>query len=144
VAFDEASEFAVSAFGLPVRNVLDGVRNIEFYCPGSLLRLEVDPAAALTAGLPAHQAAFFVDGRAFAVDPAAADRVRVLARYAKSDVLMSGWINGPGRIAGQAAAVDVSLGRGHVVLTGFGPQFRGQPHGTFKFLFNPIVEGGAE
>jgi glutamine amidotransferase-like uncharacterized protein len=56
---------------------------------------------------------------------------------------MSGWINGANRITGKAAAVDVTLGRGRVVLTGFGVQFRGQPHGTFKFLFNPILESAA-
>lgn len=57
---------------------------------------------------------------------------------------MSGWINGGNRIAGRAEALDVSLGRGRVVLTGFGVQFRGQPHGTFKFLFNPIMESAAD
>jgi len=57
---------------------------------------------------------------------------------------MSGWINGAGRIAGKPAALDVSVGRGRVILTGFGVQFRGQPHGTFKFLFNPILESAAE
>jgi hypothetical protein len=56
---------------------------------------------------------------------------------------MSGWISGEGRLAGKAAALDVSLGQGHVVLTGFGVQFRGQPHGTFKFLFNPILDSAA-
>src|SRR5205814_10693464 len=71
--------------------------------------------------------------------------VRVLARYADTnELLMSGWINGGTRIAGKAAALDVALGRGHVVLTGFGVVFRGQPHGTFKFLLNPILESAVD
>jgi len=34
--------------------------------------------------------------------------------------------------------VEAALGKGRVLL--FGPEitFRGQPHGTFKFLFNSI------
>jgi len=143
VAIDDASELPLKQFGLPVRNAVEGLSNRDFYCPGSLLRLEIDRDAPLTAGMPAEAAAFFVRGRALAIDPAAGTRVRILARYARSNLLMSGWINGPEHIAGQAAAVDVSLGRGHVVLIGFGAQFRGQPHGTFKFLLNPILEASA-
>ncbi len=143
VALDQATDFVVLGFGLPVRNSLEGVRPTEFYCPGSLLRLTIDPSAALTAGLPAEQAAFFDEGRAFVVEGAPAGAVRVLARYAARDVLLSGWINGAERIAGQAAAVEVAVGRGRVVLIGFGALFRGQPHGTFKFVFNPILESAA-
>jgi len=136
-------ELAIDALDLPVSNVLDGVPTTAFYCPGSLLRLAVDPAAPLTAGMPAELAAFFVRSRAFAVEAGGRGRVRVLARYAADDVLMSGWINGPEHIAGQAAAVEVTSGRGRVVLVGFGAYFRGQPHGTFKFLLNPILESAA-
>jgi len=34
------------------------------------------------------------------------------------------------------------LGDGEVVLLGFPTHFRGQPHGTFKLLFNSIYLGG--
>lgn len=157
VAIDSASAVPIQFFGIPVRDGLEGVRNTEFYCPGSLLRLKVDTTEALTAGMPAEQAAFFVNGRAFDLGPTprgfegegarggtAPEGVRVLARYAEQDLLISGWINGASRIAGKPAAVEVALGRGRVVLLGFGAQFRGQPHGTFKWLFNPILESAAE
>jgi hypothetical protein len=141
-AVDAASTLPIRFFNLPVRDALDGVRNTEFYCPGSLLRMKIDTAQPLMAGMPAEQAAFFVNGRAF--DAGRGSGVRVLARYAESDLLMSGWINGAARIAGKPAALDVSVGRGHVVLTGFGVYFRGQPHGTFKFLFNAILESAVD
>jgi hypothetical protein len=163
VAIDAASTLPIRYFNVPVRDALDGVRTTEFYCPGSLLRLKIETSQPLMAGMPAEQAAFFVNGRAFDVGPRTVGRggdagepvagagragqlpagVRVLARYAGDDLLMSGWINGGSRIAGKAAALDVSLAHGHVVLTGFGVAFRGQPHGTFKFLFNPILESAA-
>jgi hypothetical protein len=142
VAVDGASELPIRHFGIPVRNALEGVRNTVFYCPGSLLRLDVDVSHPLAAGMPVALAGFFVNGRAFDFD--AGPSVRPVARYAAKDLLMSGWINGAERIAGRAAALDVALGRGRVLLLGFGPQFRGQPHGTFKFLFNPIVESALE
>jgi Zinc carboxypeptidase len=146
IAVDGATDVPIRQFGLPVRNAIDGVRNTEFYCPGSLLRLSVDTSNPLMAGIADGQAAFFVNGRAFDVDAGASDRVRVPARYASKDLLMSGWINGDSKIAGKAAIVEASLGRGKVLLVGFGPYFRGQPHGTFRILFNPIlqsVESGA-
>ena len=39
--------------------------------------------------------------------------------------------------------LDVKHGRGHVVLIGFRPQWRGQPFGTFKVVFNALFYGGA-
>ena len=40
---------------------------------------------------------------------------------------------------GYAAALDVQHGDGHVVLLGMKPQWRGQPFGTFKILFNAAL-----
>ena len=40
-----------------------------------------------------------------------------------------------------AAALDVKQGRGHVVLIGFRPQWRGQPFGTFRVAFNAALYG---
>ena len=164
VAIDAASSLPIRYFQIPVRDALEGVRNTEFYCPGSLLKMKIDTSQPLMAGMPAEQAAFFVNGRAFDVGSRggrggggdagdetggatgrAPQGIRVLARYApEHELLMSGWINGGARIAGKAAALDVTLGRGRIVLTGFGVQFRGQPHGTFKFLFNPILESAVD
>jgi hypothetical protein len=140
ITIDGATDVPIQHFGLPVRNALEGVKNTEFYCPGSLLRLTLEPGSSLTAGLPADPAAFFVNGRAFDVDPDTSDQVSVPARYATEKLLMSGWINGEARIAGKAAVVDARVGRGRVILVGFSPYFRGQPHGTFRILFNPILQ----
>jgi hypothetical protein len=122
-----------------VRNTLEGVKNTEFYCPGSLLRMMIDQKNPIAQGMPPEQAAFFVNGRAFDIDESAGMAASVVASYASRDVLMSGWITGESRIAGKPAIVRVKSGEGQVVLFGFSPIFRGQPHGTFKLLFNALM-----
>ncbi len=147
VTLDSASELPLTAFGLPVGNVLAGVRDTEFSVPGSLLRLEVDTASPLAWGMPAEVSAFFANGLAFAPTaprargeaeawPASA---RVVASYAREGLLQSGWQLGAERIAGRGALVEIRVGRGRVVLVGFRTQHRAQPHATFKFLFNALL-----
>ena len=41
-------------------------------------------------------------------------------------------------IEGKAAALELAYGKGHIVLFGFKPQFRGQSHATYKYLFNEL------
>jgi ribosomal protein S18 acetylase RimI-like enzyme len=69
--------------------------------------------------------------------------VKAVAKYAAHDVLASGWFSGEPAVLGKDILVDARHGRGHVVLFGFRPQFRGQPYGTFKFLLNAIYLGSA-
>ena len=138
VCWDDSTELAVKSFNLPVRNVLEGLRPAEFYCPGSVLRVEVETAHPLARGFGRQLDAYFVNSAAFEVtDPA---RARVVARYAgrKEDVLRSGWLLGAEKLAGRAALVEATLGRGRVVLFGFRPQHRGQTWGTFPLIFNAV------
>jgi hypothetical protein len=69
-------------------------------------------------------------------------RAHSAAHYVEGNPLRSGWLLGPEYIAGKSALVDVTLGKGRVVLFGFRTQHRAQTWGTFKFLFNSIMLGG--
>ncbi len=144
VCFDAAAELAIKRFKLPLRNALEGVRTSDFYCPGSLLRLNMtDPAHPLARGLTRNVDAYFINSSAFdlVTQPDALTNVRVIARYADRDVLRSGWLLGEQYVAGKIALAEVPLGQGRVVLFGFRPQHRGQTWGTFPFIWNAIMRG---
>jgi hypothetical protein len=65
---------------------------------------------------------------------------RVLAKYGDSgSPLLSGYLIGEKLLAGKAAALDVELDAGHVILLGFRPEWRGQSFGTFKVVFNAAL-----
>ena len=136
VCFDNACDLAIKQLNLPLRNVLDGVRSSEFYCPGSILGLDVDNKHPIAANLPPSMPAYFINSSAFAV--AADANVRVIARYAKENVLRSGWLLGEEKLRGQVALAEVSVGKGRVVLFGFRPQHRGQAWGTLPFIWNAL------
>ena len=141
LAFNDAADFAIDAFKLPVKDVLAGVRNTDFYAPGSLFAVEVDKthpiARTFNAPVPA---VWFENSAAFEItDPAQAVAV---ARYpATGNALLSGWLLGPAKLNGKAALVDVAKGKGHVVLFGFRPQYRGQTNATYPLIWGAILRG---
>ena len=138
ICFDHASELAIKRFNLPLRNVLEDTSSSEFYCPGSILRINLDKSHPITHGMPPALDAYFINSSAFEVTNGTGGRVRVIARYAEKDVLRSGFLLGESRIAGKVALAEVSLGRGRVIIFGFRPQHRGQTWGTFPLIFNSI------
>jgi hypothetical protein len=142
LAFDAATDFVIEQLELPVRNAAAGVPRSELFVPGSVLRLVSDPGHAVAFGMQAQGAAFFQESRAFAV--VAAESVEVIAAYSDGDVLLSGWeIGAQQHIAGRPAVVRVTAGAGDVVLIGFRPQFRAWPAGTYKLIFNAILDAAS-
>lgn len=141
VAFNNAASALIKVLGLPVTNVLEGVGSDEFYCSGALLQLELNPKAdrRALAGLAQHPVAMFSHGPAFTTQPGFAGEI--LASYPQKDnPLLSGVLLHPEAINGKAAAVKVTYGKGEVFLFGFQPQWRGQSHGTYKFVFNTLYQ----
>jgi hypothetical protein len=142
VCLDASAQLAIDALKLPVKNVAAGLPAEQFFCPGSLLRIDVDTSLPLGFGMPPQNAAFFAFSSAYDVEPGS--NVRVIARYGQKDILMSGWLEGEAVIAGKAAVVEARAGAGRVVLIGFRAQHRGQSLATFRILFNAVLTGGAE
>jgi len=138
VMFNNASLFAIEQFNLPVTNAVAGLNQTQFFCSGCLLKVHIeDGKNLLTAGLPADPIVMFERGPVF--DTKGEFKGTVLARYAKErSPLESGFLAGADRMQGKAAALDVNFGKGHVILLGFRPQWRGQSHGAYKFFLNAM------
>jgi hypothetical protein len=139
VALDSATGFAIDQLGLPVKNALAGIEPAVFYCPGSILGVRADPTQPLAHGLPETTPVWFEGSPAFAVEGGT-----VALRYGDEDPLLSGWLLGGERLRGKAALVEVSLGKGRVVLFGFRPQYRAQSRVTYAALVNALYLSAAE
>jgi ribosomal protein S18 acetylase RimI-like enzyme len=141
VCFNSAYRWAVQQFKLPVKNVADGLKPEDFFLRGSIVEVITDPTRRLMAGMP-ERAAVFVDGSPV-FEPLEGFKGTVLAKYADTgSPLLSGYLIGEKYLQGKAAALDVEVDKGHIVLVGFRPQWRGQPFGTFRVVFNAALCGG--
>ena len=67
-----------------------------------------------------------------------------MAWFETDHPLRSGWAWGQPHLKDGVAMAQARVGKGRLYM--FGPEilFRGQPHGTFKFLFNGIYLAGAK
>jgi hypothetical protein len=133
--------------GLPIGNHLVEMVNgaerplptTKFYVPGSILRVAVDNTDPLAYGLEKQIDVFFNNNPVLELAPnASLEGVRPVAWFDRREPLRSGWAWGEHYLEGGAAAVEAAVGRGRLLLLGPEITFRGQPHGTFKFLFNSV------
>src|SRR5437667_12600509 len=163
---NRASDFAIEQFKLPVRDVVDGLPRTDFYVPGSILRIELDTSNPIAAGMPKESIAWVENSPVFEMFPAGnadvpvrnereartaheqrtgtsafpASSVHIIAWYPRDkDPLLSGWLLGGDRIKGKAALVEVTMGKGRIILFGFRPQYRGQSLATYPLFFNAIT-----
>lgn len=115
-----------------------------FYIPGSLMRTQVDNANPIAYGMPAKVDVFFDRSPAFRATPGASlQGFKTVAWYADGDLLDSGWAWGQRYLNNSIAVAEAPVGKGKVLLYGPEITFRGQPHSTFKFLFNGLLFGPA-
>lgn len=138
VCFNNATAFAIQQFKLPVKNVVAGLKPEEFYLRASIVEVATDQTHPVMAGMPAKAAVFADSSPVF--ETLEGFKGTVLARYQDSgSPLLSGYLIGEKYLQGKAAALDVQLDAGHVVLLGFRPQYRDQSFGTFKVVFNAAL-----
>jgi hypothetical protein len=138
LCFNASSNQAIAQLKLPVTNVASGKTRQEFFLNGSLLEVTTDRVHQVMAGMP-DKAAIFTDNSP-AFQTGEGFKGAVLAKYKdEGSPLLSGYLLGEKIINGKAAALDVELGSGHVILLGFRPQWRGQPFSTFRVIFNSLL-----
>jgi hypothetical protein len=140
VTFNRASMQAATALKFPITSATAGKPRSEFFVGGSVLRIITDQNQRVMAGMDTEAGIFFDSGPIFDVQPGF--NATVLAKYQDTgSPLMSGYLLGEKYLNGKAAALDVPLGSGHVVMLGFRPQWRGQTMGAFKIIFNALLSG---
>jgi hypothetical protein len=141
VCMNSSSDFAIEHLDLPVRNVVADAGRDEFFSSGSLLEVITDPSHPVMSGMPERANIFFARSPVFTVEEEFTGTA--LAKYqAAGTPLVSGYLLGEEHMQGYAAALDARHGDGHVILIGFRPQWRGQPFGTFRVLFNAALFSG--
>jgi hypothetical protein len=151
ICIDRSCNITIEHFNVPVRNILSDKPSKDFYCPGSILRISVDQKHPVGYGCPQWVSGYFARSQAFELieesekedkdprSPGVRFPARVVARYSDTVLLESGWIRGKELITDKPAIVEVRYGSGQIILLGFRVQHRGQPHGTFRLLFNAIL-----
>jgi len=141
ICLNESSDFAIDALHLPVKNVVKGLNRKEFFTGGSILEVEINTQHPVMAGMADHANVFVDDSPMFTT--LEGFEGQALAKFrSQGSPLMSGYLLGEKYLNGFAAALDVRHGKGRVILHGYRPQWRGQPYGTFKILFNSLFFGG--
>jgi hypothetical protein len=95
--------------------------------------------------MPSTTDVFFENSPAFRLAPDAELKgLKPVAWFPNATPLRSGWAWGQSYLEGTIAAAEAPMGEGKIFLLGIEAAFRGQPHGTFKLLFNSIYAGPAK
>jgi hypothetical protein len=149
-----SSTSLAEVFGIPVTNHLvekgpDGkdraLPGEKFYIPGSLLKTRIDNTNPLAYGMNDTVDVFYDNSPVFRMGPTAAmKKTNTVGWFSGTEVLDSGWAWGQQYLDGGAAVAEASVGEGKVVLLGPEVNFRDQPHGTYKLLFNGLYFGSAK
>lgn len=151
VAEGSSFDLARQDMGLAVKNVLSGISSSKFYCPGSVLNVNVDIADPVAFGMPAQALIYFDSDAAFNFT-GAGPKSFVTYPTDPNAVMASGWVLGPEYFAGSGegetapviAAAEQAYGSGKIVALPFSADWRGQLRGTSKFLLNSLFYATAK
>lgn len=137
--FGEACNFAIDELRLPAVNTLKGSKREQYFAPGSIFEMHLDPTSRLAYGL--QDLVSIYKNQPVALNLKAYNREIVETGYFGSgNVLQSGWIVGENRLRNMVALAEIPVGDGMAILYAFRPQHRGQTFGTFKLIFNALYE----
>jgi len=140
VCFNDSSNFAIHKFKLNVRNVVEGLSDKEFFCPGSTLWTNWDNSHYLGYGMPKRSLILSLDSPTFKIVPSFNNDIyEVVASYPENNILKNGWLIGEERIKKKVAMLMAHQGKGKIILIGFRSQYRAATHNTYKPFFNSLL-----
>jgi hypothetical protein len=145
ITLNSSCQLPIDHFDIPLQDWSRKYPTTEFFCPSAILKAEVDnthpigygmkdSANLLTFGSPFFE---FLEADSLSPD------MKVIARYPNSDPFMSGRLIGGHLLRNKPALLEIGCGKGKIILFGFRPQNRAQPHGTFLLFFNSLYYGPA-
>lgn len=128
-------------FSLPVSDVSAALTRDGLEAIGCHVMVNSIKNHPLTYGMPESFPIYFTGSPVFetSVPYFDTDR-RVIISYPLGDPRVSGYIKNGKLLEHKAAMVWIQKNKGQLLLYGFNPQFRGQTSGTFKLLFNALLE----
>jgi hypothetical protein len=137
---DKTEEEAKEEFQLPFQDVSDQMGKAGFYCPGSLVKINLKKDHPLTLGMPGSIGVFYRGQPAFrtSVPNFDMDR-RVIGVTPEKGIRISGYVAKEELLGNKPLMVWMKKGKGQFVLFGFNPNFRASTHATYKLLFNSIL-----
>ncbi len=117
----------------------------KFYIPGSLIKTNIDNTVPLAFGMPTEVDIMYDNSPVFKMQPDAGQKhTSPVGWFTGTDLVASGWAWGQQYLNGGTAIAEARVGEGNVTLLGPEVTFRGQPHGTYKLLFNGVYSGSAQ
>ncbi len=132
--------------GLPIENALTEngrpIPRSSYFAPGSLMSCRIVTGSQVTSGLNEKLVVFFDNNPAFKIsDPG---KVKEIAKFENKNPLISGWLWGPEYLQNKTIMCEGKLGKGTIYM--FSPEitFRAQPWGSFKLLFNAVLQSRME
>ncbi len=139
--------------GVPVSSYLtengpDGkqrkLSNDKLFIPGALLKAKIDNTNPVAFGMPKEVDVVFDNSPVFKLSPDFAQKHGSSVAWFGANSLDSGWAWGQQYLEGGTAVAQAKVAEGTVTLLGPEVAFRGQPHGTFKLLFNGLYTGSTQ
>jgi hypothetical protein len=137
---DTEEDSAKEEFQLPFSDVSDQMKKEGFYCPGSLVKINLKKDHPLTLGMPGSVGVFYRGQPAFrtTVPNFDMDR-RIIGITPEKNIRISGYVAKEELLGNKPLMIWLKKGKGQFVLFGFNPNFRASTHATYKLLFNSIL-----
>jgi len=147
VTFNRSCRFAIDYFRIPLNDISDDYPTTEFFCPSSILRVDIENQHPIGYGMN-NQADVLSYGSPFFTlmdekeikdtDLMPLNNIRVLARYTKENTFRSGRLIGETILSEKPVLIEAQYGKGRIILFAFRPQNRAQTMGTFMLFFNSL------
>ncbi|MCK5003683.1 MAG: hypothetical protein KAS21_01250, partial [Candidatus Aminicenantes bacterium] len=145
IFLDSAYEIAKTDLNLPFDNILKKIGRDKFYCPGSILRVNINTDDPIAWGMEEDNILFFSHSPVFRTSMPINGNIkrRVVSRFGKKGPhLVSGYLKGEKYLNRAVASVVFDYYKGSVIVFGGRIQHRAQTFATFKLLFNSIYYSG--